>query len=580
MKQLGVFVYMMMHHHAKGPRTAIHISAGAQLRCPNNDGGGHQRVSQALGAFDDLGSMRDALAGEDLDDESGRERRIFDVAITAADILRDYTVVKYLGKGTYGSAFLCRDAANNNKGCVIKFPNALVRAKRGRLPLRIPDVCIRPSARGYADVVAEGQEELAGEFHNAELILDSPYIRAMRVRQYVRAAIKTNNDVTALAYIEKKIMPHPPTYDKIIQRIVGRPLEGLTPAQYYHAEAAQATLRTHPGFYHLHSLYHYEPSIPAILSHGLDGTLANLVEGTDQAARDEFTLRASTGWAPPPMWTQVAAQLACAMAYLERYTQVAHLDHKPANIFYARLAPHQIHCAIGDFGILTARDTLVPAIATLTEARSHVLMGSLWYVPSPHQAFPGWFTGSVPAQFLSEYQYLATLVDMWIFEDDDGTNDALTAYTDPETWHIGTCVRARMAEPDSCVAKVYARARSSADPFSECVVAAIDGIITGDPAITNDCYLRCIRSALLHAQPLPAVAKGCAEAHARAQQARDLESEALAKPSWRAPPPDVTADELRFASRVPFQALLLDRTPTPVVTPQQQAAPKRAKRRP
>ena len=554
------------------PRTALHLSVGAELRDPRDDGFLLRNV-HALGALDDVHAVHAALGGLDLYDGAHPERRIFDVAIAPHFFTHECVLERRLGRGSFGTAYLCRQLSPPHNTFVVKLPNEVLKSVPPPLPQPIDKLCLDPSNPGYAVLLENGRKELCRECYHAEHLLDAPYLRALRIRQYVREILDITDDVAVQHYIETQLLPDAGAYAQAHAEMVGRPLEGVTEVQYYRAVAEQATRRTHPGFYHIHRVLHMDASIPAIISHGHDGSLESLRGSHDPHVREGLTFRprASDGvWELPYIWTQLATQLASAIDFIQTHTRIAHIDFKPGNVLYSRLPGtdpdvHVITCAVSDFGLLAPSDACIPAFATRVEADNYTLTGTPTYVPSTQQAFPAWFTGTVPAQRLGEFQFLTALLDMLRFADSaQGPGAYVHSRHSQEAGIIASTLQLFLRRGGHPVqpAHEFIEAHYAIDePPLACVHHLLAGITSRDPAATRAHFKLCTRQLPL-ALNVPApythfVAEGigneCAREHAQAGHAQALERDAYARETLGAypPPPDVSPEELEGAARAP-----------------------------
>ena len=549
--------------------TGLHISVGGILE---EDG-------TPLPDFENLDAVEAALAesrarrGEvDNDDGSLVQRprmHLSDRAVPADTFLDGYVAERRLGQGTYGTAFLCRRTADGAYS-VVKLANILV-----------DDTVVLPQpvrhlqeptwgARKYRKALAEAQQELRTECWHAELLLEPAIVRALRMRQYARTACGLSDHDTgvgALAYLQNECFADPDKYDEAAAEMVGMPLRGLTEVEFYRVMAAQALLRTHPGFYHMHSVRHFVWSIPALVSDPLDGSLYALVRqaAADPKLREAMTLRAPD-WAPPYLWVNIATQIGHAMRYMEEHTPVAHLDLKPDNMLYRR-NPHpdpdvwDVTCVIADFGLVVAHDEPVPRLTAANARRCKDLMGTPCYVPPFDQAFPLWFTGAVTARPLCEFQYMATMARLLFFAHrapsaSQGIRLDGAAYVSEVLQKHAT----QTAHPMS-----HLMHDLSQPPLADalrCFHHLFAAIIThpGDPHAVSASFHQFVDTLPYAAGALGAATHpACAEAQARMDRATALLQVAYARETraFQAPRLDITEEELRFANRAPKHAMLV-----------------------
>jgi hypothetical protein len=78
-----------------------------------------------------------------------------------------------------------------------------------------------------------------------------------------------------------------------------------------------------PGYAHMHPVVHYDPKIPLLLSLPAEGTIEDLRVNVGEYTPDI-----------PKQWLDIAWQLSEAMHFMLEYTELAHVDVKPANVLY------------------------------------------------------------------------------------------------------------------------------------------------------------------------------------------------------------------------------------------------------
>ena len=541
-------------------RTGLHISAGGVLE---EDG-------TPLPDFEDLDAVEAALA-------EARARRaarmhLSDRAVQADAFLDGYVAERRLGRGTYGTAFLCRCTVDGAYS-VVKLANALVDdAVALPQPVRHLQARPDPGSRAYRNRLAEARLELRTECWHAELLLEPAITRALRMRMYARVTgglVHNHDDGSgALAYLETECFNAPDKYDEAAAEMVGLPLRGLSEVEFYRLVAAQAQLRTHPGFYHIHSVQHFDWSIPALVSAPLDGSLGSLwaQSGSDPKLREALTLR-PPDWVAPYLWVNIAMQIGEAMRYMEAWTPVAHIDLKPDNMLYRR-NPHpdpdvwDVTCVIADFGMVVAHDEPIPRLTAATRRNYRSFMGTRCFVPPFDQAYPAWFTGSATARSLSEFQYVAAMASMLLFargEHEAGQKLALTSA--PTVSELLQRLDRDPTEPVSQLRR-YLAWHNRADAV-KCLtyLFAVLVVHQGDPQAVSEYFHKFLDALPLavgaHASAAASEdAAACEAARARVDRANALLQEAEARDA--APHLDITEEELRFADRAPEHDILVD----------------------
>ena len=219
-----------------------------------------------------------------------------------------------LSRGTFGAAFLLRhhDNAALVRQWVIKLPNMLLRD--GLYPRRENDpheVYLGDALYTFeveANVHDRALANFETEFQNAEAILEPPLFQHLN-------------------------------------RHGGR-IRHMLVADWERLMTARDAWKALPGYAHLHPVLHLDATLPALISARADGTLDQLRNDP----RYEVLLRRQADGDAPPTWYALARQITSAVAFILKYTPLAHIDIKPANILYTHDGPTPL-LQLGDYGL-------------------------------------------------------------------------------------------------------------------------------------------------------------------------------------------------------------------------------------
>jgi serine/threonine protein kinase len=438
-----------------------------------------------------------------------------DHALASELLANKFTAIKKLGMGTYGIAFLCTTPFHTAKDeeVVAKVPVEMVSGNyfQGsvKLPRTLAELIISRRTNGYAERFDAGLTELLFEFNVAESIHESGYVRALRIRQYAREVCGGDRNA-GQRHLEMRLLPDRAAYETAVAQMVGKALSGLTPAQYYRAVAEQNMYLEHPGACHIHAYFHFDRTLPVLLSRRQDGTIDDLrtQSKTDRPLRAALTLATdSEHTLPPYLWTQIAVQLGNAMDFLLERALFVHLDLKPENIFYSRFPTsdkdvYAISCAISDFGLATGPNELIPVVRSADAATRELMIGTQPYVPSSHSAFSGgWFSGRTTAAQLAKFQFLATLGDMLQFavtHDDPDTERLRGGPNEHISERLRTLVTARRCPTKDAFAYAKMCYHEHINPESHCMYDALAGLLAASPAEVEAFYAL-FQSDLVHA---------------------------------------------------------------------------------
>ena len=412
---------------ARVPRTAIYLDMGVRIEAGRT---GPARLIDGS-QFDKPSTLERALDQTFYEPDT----RLSQTPMPSSILQEHYQLERRLGEGSYGTAFLC-SVRHQGRGIVIKLPNELlrddVRTEENLFPLTIQNALLpRAETPEYRESMRLSVYEMRHECHIAELVLEPPYLRAIRLRMFCEETVRDRQrearpDQLSLAATTMLdgLLSNAKQYQGTMVHIVGSRLKQMTPARYHRACMTLCLHRTHPGFYHIHSVLHMDPTIPALISQRANGSLGDLLARAFRGDQEPdlqalFTFRRQrngTHWMPPPMWLMIATQLSSAMQFLHECTPISHLDLKPGNILYICPTGQEtragIRCLISDFGMCARHSERIPRKESYPEAMLVRLMGSVPFVPPTEKAYPLWFTGGATAKHLSCYQFMATLVDL------------------------------------------------------------------------------------------------------------------------------------------------------------------------
>jgi len=271
-----------------------------------------------------------------LDFEKGMEIEMPENAYTEPDarpFLLDCLLDRSLNRGSFGVAFrIVRDADEDDRRpkelvreWVVKLPRSLLRpelfprAANDPQPVYIGDALQVQGVSAYAR--QEAAKDFEKEFQNAEQILEPPLFR--RLNRYGGRIVRMPKD----------------DWERLMD--------------------ARDAWRTLEGYAHLHPVLHYEASFPALISTRADGMLADL---RDDPLYQRYFLRLKPDGDAQDGWYGFARQITSAVAFILRHTPLAHIDIKPANIFFTRTADtFPIRLQLGDYGVCYPKDDPVGA---------------------------------------------------------------------------------------------------------------------------------------------------------------------------------------------------------------------------
>ena len=230
---------------------------------------------------------------------------------------------------------------------MIKLPNELlrddVRDETASYPQSIQNTLLPPARTPeYQQKMKMAGYEMRHECHIAELVLEPPYLRAIRLRLYCEETVRSQHpeappDQQSLAATTMLdgLLSDAVQYKGTMVHIVGGRLKHMTPARYHRACMTLCLHWTHPGFYHIHPVLHMDPTLPALVSQRANSSLAELLalafSDTKPELRALLTFRKErTGphCIPPPMWLMIATQLSPAMQFMHECAPISHLDLK------------------------------------------------------------------------------------------------------------------------------------------------------------------------------------------------------------------------------------------------------------
>jgi hypothetical protein len=267
--------------------------------------------------------------------------------VSSEDLKRELRIKRVLGKGTFGMACLC---TFRGKEWVVKLP------RDQTWDHNLDGATIEEAMS--VDVTPRQKKRILRDFaiecSNAEAVLDAPRVRALRDQGHKR---------------------------------VGQRLEMLTDAEYADVCQWRDDWTRLPGYAHMHPVVHYDPKIPLLLSLPAEGTIEDLRVNVSEYMPDI-----------PKQWLDIAWQLSEAMHFMLEYTELAHVDVKPANVLYVHRGNGRLHCWLSDYGDLYPKDTMAGP-----------RYGTPMYLPDAAARAALQATNAE----LSLFEYYATLVDMF-----------------------------------------------------------------------------------------------------------------------------------------------------------------------
>ena len=270
-----------------------------------------------------------------------------------------------LGRGGYGIAYTLIDTSNRWRTLpkmVVKLPRLLVDEEAAARHCTL-DEAVSWETEDYA-LADTMQADFTAECRNAEAILDPPYLRQLNP-----------------------------------SRSPGQGYSDLTLAQRQRLEEATRTWRSTPGCDHVHTVLHFDPDVPLLLSERAEGSLIDLRERWQSAfAVTRRTTR------DPPLWRDLLGrQLGAAVGFILTHAPIAHLDIKPGNLLYTMRSPGVFHLQLSDFGLCAPKSERATLVTD--EVRPH-FCGTPPYIPEIQHR--GWTRLFPTNQTLSLFQYFAT----------------------------------------------------------------------------------------------------------------------------------------------------------------------------
>ena len=327
-----------------------------------------------------------------------------------------------LGSGGYGKVYPCRI---QSKEYAIKIPKCIL-WKRGT---SLPENAWMPFSTFLRHADTGTDSSLKTECSNAEKVFEPSFLRLIRLHKHTKKTNQVDGPYAALRGVAAQL------------ERVGKKLPLLSKDEYSWLAASMRRLMDHPGYAHIHHIYHFDPTVPCIISQRANGCLYSM-QRTIRHERDDGRPHdtcldpiAHTG-SPllmlSPVCSRIALQLGEALLFMHEESSIMLFDIKPGNVLYS-LPPssspsgsatagrggaaggHQremnkIHCMLSDFGICSGNKELMISSLYLVDH------GTPYYNPINGYSM-GWEeddAGYMPFE-LAIFQYIATIVDMICF---------------------------------------------------------------------------------------------------------------------------------------------------------------------
>ena len=324
-----------------------------------------------------------------------------------------------LGSGVYGVVYPCTISGNKY---AIKFPIQAAQSMKQTLPGE-SWISLSNYLANIKDSVnlTTYKNDLIQECSNAEKILEPEFHRLIRLHR------RTSHKEHSLS--------HTVTWhaEGIHLEAVGTKLPPLSGEEHSWLVAAKRRFNDHPGYAHIHQIYHFDPTIPCIISQRADGNLRSIQTtiiaeyrpphdtNLDPIAKDGSSLLFLS-----PLCSRIALQVGEALLYMYEESSIMLFDIKPGNILYYYIKSssragegggggHQnemqkkIHCMMSDFGICSGnKDNPMPGYDLKHQ-------GARYYNPINGYSL-GWEENIEYMPFeLAIFQYIATIADLIYF---------------------------------------------------------------------------------------------------------------------------------------------------------------------
>lgn len=461
--------------HQSGPNTGLAFDAGGKVRVWNlytETGEPEPYQYEADGPVfhhvDAVANVLEEIAGLPRGYPSTQALLTAANPVMTERLEQNIWLLKALGKGAHGHAFLCSEnkadpiLAEGAREWVVKLPRKLVACvvddffnqRTGeirstpenpkRAPVRLTTFLGSAKARAVLDKrdFRAIKRSMVDEFHNAEFIFEPTRARVCRLRGHIRyqeedrarllQLRRESRDPKAGLWRLWYSTPECVRYSTEVSRNVlpGRPLQYLTAMEYLCTEASTLQMQTHPGYWYIHPIVHLNTHILAMFSLPATGDLYTLVR---QYRNDPFCTLSlpvsdnedAPAAAVPPLWINIAHQVAQGITYIQDCTPLVHLDVKPANFFYdgdpqdtsGNARPFRV--MISDLGMCVMRKDKQPyAINTMADARKYMYLGTPDYNPSVPQTWFQWrdpTTGQMDPMVICVVQVMTSLLSLLHF---------------------------------------------------------------------------------------------------------------------------------------------------------------------
>ena len=247
--------------------------------------------------------------------------------------VNDLNIYELVGKGTFGKAYTC---VLKGKQLVVKIPKkASVREYQAGMKHDYEGGIIGgenykriepwdPMVRDSSSTLKKSMENFTAEMEHYELMMEGEKFRSLRgfKQRWIRL-IETSAEANR--------------------------------QQYERLREEALRLRQHPGFKHMHQLFHLQwfGEWPVLFSAPCESSLYNLLQKFQDENMLDLRPEEVNGepfYQPSKLWIVIAKQMTLAMEFMKS-VKFVHLDIKPENILYRHKSDGQIEFMMSDYGI-------------------------------------------------------------------------------------------------------------------------------------------------------------------------------------------------------------------------------------
>lgn len=321
--------------------------------------------------------------------------------LTTEYIVSNLVLSKYLGKGSFGTAYLASLSVNGSdkRDVVVKFSNELL--KSNILTIENNSIKMNYELSGRdKDSWNKGKRDIQIEYENAVSILAPYYF---------------NNPVGRLKHDNDKFR---------LERIKGNDFIAI--------QKEALRLRHYPGYHHIHKILHYDENLLCIFSEYCHGSLQEQIAKNMKyfsSGLEEDDERMHLEIPTSRAFLLLSTQMAQAVHYLLYVVQIAHLDIKPDNILYQVQAGQDITWKLSDFGLCEKIDRETQFKTRNIKGTRVFTPPSLWIKKSNSESRP--FNGAKDMIF----QYAVTMLEAAVCSSSPQTKFDPTPYENDQYFY-------------------------------------------------------------------------------------------------------------------------------------------------